>query len=384
MGRLTRAETRQRNRARVLDAARTEFTDRGFRDAKIDSIAARADLTRGAVYSNFPGKRALYFAVLAQEAERAGRAVVTPGEAPSAPLGHASDPTVAARQALSAFARAWVGGLPLATDQRHAGARLSIDLLPEILADERARVPFAQLTKLDAILLGSALENLHPPGSPARDLLGLAETALTLLHGAGQLAATAPGFVEPFAVVRACERLPDLGLDRPVTTTSAPLPATLTDRPWAGPVGMDAVRGEPCRVDDGVVLVLGLHRLAAVEAAVRTAPAGSPVTVGVVTGEPAELGPLARLTVTRTGTLLRSSFPRTAWPRLRVICSGATALAAALGDDGVSDTTERAVLVRDGRVRAQADGFGAGQAVATAWTTVTNGAPGPSRRPGRR
>ncbi|AUS80713.1 TetR family transcriptional regulator [Actinoalloteichus sp. AHMU CJ021] len=382
MGRLTRAETRQRNRARVLDAARTEFTDRGFRDAKIDSIAARARLTRGAIYSNFPGKRALYFAVLAHEAERAGRAVVPPGEAPSTHPGHGPDTATSAGQALSAFARAWVGGLPLATDQRYDGARLSMDLLPEILADEHARIPFAQLTKLDALLLGLALENLHPPGSPARDLVGLAETALTLLHGAGQLASTAPGYVEPFAIVRACERLPDLGLDRGITVTSDPPPATPADRPWAYPVGMDAVRGEPARVEDGVVLVLGLHRLATVEAAVRTAPAGTPVTVGVVTGEPAELGPLARLTVTRLGTLLRSSFPRAAWPRLRVICAGAAALAAELGDDGVSDTTERAALVRDGRVLASAEGFGAGQAVAAAWTSAVNDAPGPSRHPG--
>ncbi len=118
------------------------------------------------------------------------------------------------------------------------------------------------------------------------------------------------------------------------------------------------------------------------EAAVRAAPAGAPVTVGVVTGEPAELGPLARLTVTRLGTLLRSSFPRAAWPRLRVVCAGATALAAALGDDGVSDTTERAALVLDGRVLASAEGFGAGQAVAAAWASAVNDAPGPSHHPG--
>ncbi|MER6901984.1 helix-turn-helix domain-containing protein, partial [Amycolatopsis sp. NPDC000740] len=70
MARLTRAQTQERNRAKVLAAARDEFTERGFRDAKIDVIAERAELTRGAVYSNFPGKRALYFAVLAAEAER--------------------------------------------------------------------------------------------------------------------------------------------------------------------------------------------------------------------------------------------------------------------------------------------------------------------------
>ncbi|MFC7714122.1 TetR/AcrR family transcriptional regulator [Nonomuraea recticatena] len=71
MERLSRAQTQQLNRARVLRAARQEFAERGFREAKVDGIAERAGLTRGAVYSNFPGKRALYFAVLAELAEQA-------------------------------------------------------------------------------------------------------------------------------------------------------------------------------------------------------------------------------------------------------------------------------------------------------------------------
>ena len=69
---MTRAEMQEQNRAKVLAAARAEFVERGFRDAKIDVIAERAALTRGAVYSNFPGKRALYFAVLAEDAGAAG------------------------------------------------------------------------------------------------------------------------------------------------------------------------------------------------------------------------------------------------------------------------------------------------------------------------
>ena len=64
----------ERNRAAVLAAARAEFVERGFRDAKVDVIAARAGLTRGAVYSNFPSKRALYFAVLATDAVSAAAA----------------------------------------------------------------------------------------------------------------------------------------------------------------------------------------------------------------------------------------------------------------------------------------------------------------------
>src|SRR4051812_15743407 len=200
MVRLSRTETQERNRAKVLSAARDEFARRGFRDAKIDVIAERAELTRGAVYSNFPGKRALYFAVLADLAERA----------PESP--HA-EPGLTVREALGAFARAWVTRLPLATDEQYGPARLGVELMPEILADERTRRPFAQLMRLDAILLGLALERLRRPRTPDGRLVYVAEAALTTLHGASQMAAAAPGFVEPFNIVRVCEQLADLDLD---------------------------------------------------------------------------------------------------------------------------------------------------------------------------
>ncbi|MFC7741041.1 TetR family transcriptional regulator [Nocardiopsis composta] len=90
MARLSRAELQEVNRAKVLAAADAEFAERGFRDAKVDAIAERAELTRGAVYSNFPGKRALYFAVLA---ERAERAPVQPPPPRAAPSGRRSAPS---------------------------------------------------------------------------------------------------------------------------------------------------------------------------------------------------------------------------------------------------------------------------------------------------
>jgi AcrR family transcriptional regulator len=115
MGRLSRAELQQLNRAKVLAAARDEFAGRGFRDAKVDGIAERAGLTRGAVYSNFPGKRALYFAVLADLAERTPEPAAPDAAAPDAahePPYPEPDSTVF--EALGAFARAWVARLPLA------------------------------------------------------------------------------------------------------------------------------------------------------------------------------------------------------------------------------------------------------------------------------
>lgn len=356
MARLSRSEIQRRNRAKVIAAARAEFTERGFREARIDDIAARAGLTRGAVYSNFPGKRALYFTVLAEDAERA-------------PAAEHHSPGRTVRTALGAFARSWVARLPLATDEPHSTARLDFDLIPEIVADDAVRQPFAQLVRLDAILLGLALERVDARAAPAsgRRLVGVAEAALTALHGASQLAAAAPGFVDPFHVIRACEHLAGADLDdawQPphLRHVARARPA---DQPWAPPAATDAVRDQPARLaGDGVVAILGLHRVTAIEEAVRAAAPGDDVTGVLVTGAPQELAPLARLTVAQLRTCLREAFPTTALPRLQIVHDESGALAAAAGVPAVSDATEAAVRVRAGRIAARADGYGACHAAA--------------------
>ncbi|RKR92127.1 TetR family transcriptional regulator [Micromonospora pisi] len=353
MGRLTRAEMQERNRAKVLAAARDEFIERGFRDAKIDNIAERAELTRGAVYSNFPGKQSLYFAVLAEEAEN-------PPEPPYRAQGDSP------RTALAEFARAWLARLPLATDSSGA-ARLGMDLIPEVLAAERTRLPYTQLMHLDAILLGLALERLHRAGTPTGRRVRVAETVLTTLHGARQLAAAAPGFVEPFNLVRAVEQVAELDLeDRWEVPHLAHIPqARPADEPWSPPPSTDALRDEPVRLNgDGVVAILGLHRISAIEEAVRAAPPDVDVTAVLVSGAPDELMPLARLTVAELRACLRQAVPESAWPRLRIVHDRQGLVASAAGVPAVSDATSTAVAIRKGRVVARADGWGACHAAA--------------------
>ncbi len=355
MGRFTRAEMQVHNRAKVLAAARDEFAERGFRDAKIDVIAERAELTRGAVYSNFPGKQALYFAVLAEAAERAP-------QPPHPQPGHT------AREALGALARAWVAQLPLADiDEQHDSARLGRDLIPEILIEERTRRPFAQLMELNALLLSLALERLCPPETPPARLVRVAGIVLTTLHGARQMAAAAPGFIEPFDVVSGCEQLAGLALN----DWWAPPPIVPQTRPtnerWSPPRAVDTVCGQPARLSgDGVVAILGLHRLAAAEEAVRAASPGAEVTAVLVTSEPYELAPLARLVIADLCSCLRQAFPLSAWPHLQVVCDESGALAAAAGVPAVSDGTEAAVRIKAGRIVARADGLGACHAVSSA------------------
>lgn len=356
MGRLSRAEQQERTRARVLAAAGEEFAERGFREAKVDGIAERARLTRGAVYSNFPGKRALYFAVLAGLVERAPEPPPPgPDRAPAEALGH--------------LARDWLVRLPLADAEEPSRAvRLGADLMPAVLEDERARRSFAQLMKLDAILLGLSMERLGTPETPSGRWVRAAEAVLTMLHGANQMASAAPGFVDPFDIVAACERMAGLELADEWALPHAPFvpPARRDDAPWSPPRAVDAVRNEPARLaEDGVVAILGLHRLEAAEEAVRAARYRDEVTAVLVTGDPDELAPLARLVVGDLCRCVRGAFPPRAWPRLRVVFDGPGAVAMAAGIPAVGDGTEAAVRLVGGRIVARADGRGACHAVAS-------------------
>lgn len=62
--RLTREEARHRTRRAILDAARAQFTERGYRGASLDDIAETAGYSKGAVYSNWSGKEALFLDLL--------------------------------------------------------------------------------------------------------------------------------------------------------------------------------------------------------------------------------------------------------------------------------------------------------------------------------
>ncbi len=62
--RLTRSETVQLTRSRLLAAAETLFAVRGYNATSLDAIATEAGYTKGAVYANFPGKEAMFLEVL--------------------------------------------------------------------------------------------------------------------------------------------------------------------------------------------------------------------------------------------------------------------------------------------------------------------------------
>ncbi len=67
---MTRHVPEAERRIQILQAARGIFVERGFLAARVEDIAARAGLSKGAVYFYFPSKRAMFDALVDEEYER--------------------------------------------------------------------------------------------------------------------------------------------------------------------------------------------------------------------------------------------------------------------------------------------------------------------------
>ncbi|WP_327099426.1 TetR/AcrR family transcriptional regulator [Nocardia vinacea] len=366
MGRQSRAALQQRNRDRVLAAAKAEFAERGFRGATVDDIAERADLTRGAVYSNFAGKRALYLAVLAAEAEGAPELLDgRPARTPVAAIGR--------------FARTWVDRLPGSANYPVAGVSqlhspmLAHDLIPELVVDECLRGSFVQLIKLDAILLGLALAGLDGSGGsvlPGR-WLGIAESVITLLYGATQLSFVAPEFVDRAKVIAACEQMVHHRIDDTTRATADTVAVAGVDEPWTPPPCRDLVHTVAADLSGvNVVAVLGMNKLGAVADILRDQPSGGRTTIAMATADGTEVAQLARLAVSDISRSLRAAFPCPAVPGMQVVLDESGKLARACGVDIVDDDTESAVYIDGEQIVARAKGAGACQALAKTFGTL--------------
>lgn len=391
MARLTRAQQQERTRAAVLAAARTEFTERGYAAAKVDDIAERAELTRGAVYSNFPSKRALYLAVLVDMVERGAYGPPTaisssPVESAAAHAAGgarrrknaggkpgAAETTPSISDALGAFARVRLEGMPLA-DGSPSFAQGQLRETAGVLDDEPFRDAFGQMTHLEALLLALALEAHAPAGTPTSRQVRRAQLVLRLLDGPGTSADAALG--DPFDVVQACAHLGALPLGDTWDPPHLPYvpSAQMCQDPWAPPQeARDLITHLPVGfAEDGVVALLGTNRLKAAEEAVRAARAGDRVTVVVATADPAETGRLVRLRAGDVARCLRRVFAPGALPRLRLVLDEHGLLASALGVPDADDATEYAVRVRQGAIVARAQGPGAAHAAASSDLTTSD------------
>jgi AcrR family transcriptional regulator len=77
---LTRAESKDLTRRKLLDAARRVFLRHGFHATTVDMVALEAGFTKGAVYATFASKADLFLALYAERTEeRAAAIAATPG-----------------------------------------------------------------------------------------------------------------------------------------------------------------------------------------------------------------------------------------------------------------------------------------------------------------
>jgi AcrR family transcriptional regulator len=94
--RRSQAERTEATTAALVDAARELFARDGYDATSLDAVAARAGVTKGAVYHHFAGKRQLFEAVFSREVER----MITPL---TAAYTHKKDPWDAFKAATRAF-----------------------------------------------------------------------------------------------------------------------------------------------------------------------------------------------------------------------------------------------------------------------------------------
>jgi TetR/AcrR family fatty acid metabolism transcriptional regulator len=94
-------------RRRILDAGMAVFSQKGYRDAAVDDIAAASGTSKGGVYFHFPNKQAIFLALL----EQMGALLITKVKESMAP---APDPVARGDAALITVLRTFAGHRSLA------------------------------------------------------------------------------------------------------------------------------------------------------------------------------------------------------------------------------------------------------------------------------
>ncbi len=136
--RLPWGERREHTRARLVAAAREVIAEKGFHRTSLDEIAARAELTKGAIYDNFASKDELFLAVVAAwSTERAQRF--------SWPAGHAGS----LKERLRKFAQAVIADAPAAETEAPMRAEFLLYTLTH--EEVRQRIAEAAVMRLAAV-----------------------------------------------------------------------------------------------------------------------------------------------------------------------------------------------------------------------------------------
>lgn len=178
--RLSRAESRERTRMRIVDAATVLFLRNGFHATSLEQVAEEAGYTIGAVYSNFESKAAMGVAVIDElYACEEQRLVQSLAKVPE-------DDVDAVFEALSSWAESTIGdpdwtrleietfsaheeSYRAATAARHARLRARCrELIIARLGNRSALDPELLATAMVGLALGIGLQRAADPSIPGR------------------------------------------------------------------------------------------------------------------------------------------------------------------------------------------------------------------------
>lgn len=87
---------------RILEAALSVFSHKGFHDARLDEIVAESDTSKGSIYFHFPNKERLFLALVEKFADLVERRVTEAIEEQASPMAKVE---AALEACLEAFAR---------------------------------------------------------------------------------------------------------------------------------------------------------------------------------------------------------------------------------------------------------------------------------------
>ncbi|QOR71306.1 TetR/AcrR family transcriptional regulator [Ruania alkalisoli] len=124
---LSRRDRQQQTREALIFAARSVFAEDGYHAASLDRIAREAGFSKGAVYSNFDGKSALFLAVMDRNLELAEADRTDPFEQTTNPASTGHD--VAEREG---YPPAATQGFALATLEFIASAARDETIAPQL------------------------------------------------------------------------------------------------------------------------------------------------------------------------------------------------------------------------------------------------------------
>lgn len=183
-------------RRALLAAARHEFATRGYAQASLDDIAARARLTKGALYHHFASKAAVLTAVYLEMEQELAERVAT------AVLASAGDARARLFAAVEAF---------FAASAEPAYARLVLRDAPGVLDRVEGRsidhaIGLALVTDLLAALRAEGRLGPLPLDMAARMLLAaVSEVAMSMAHADDPAAVQAEGMAVIDALITGLE-----------------------------------------------------------------------------------------------------------------------------------------------------------------------------------